>query len=501
MNLEKLTVEIRPRTPWEAIDLGFVIARRWFWRLWYLWLIGAVPFLFLVVVITWLLPVSAAKWSLVLFWLGKPLYEPPLLIWLSKTFFGDKQSIGQILQELRRSTTIKRFFQILFFRVSISRSFFMPVLLLENLEGKKSRERLSILQDGYESAFLSCASFCIELILTFTIMSLIYFFVPESLRWIDYGDFIFTIDSWIILSAYVMSCAVFAPLYICSGFMMYISRRVQLEAWDIEIGFKRIRQRLDKRKNGLNLTAAGLLLVMGLFSMFAMNSPACAQNPDPEMAKEIIEDVLDDRKYGEEVTRYHWVPKDKEENTEDSAWLEAWQELLESLAELLKDLAPVLAKYGKILLLCFSGIIIGILLLKHSQIRRWLNSGFSTGKNGNKPVEVMFGMDLRPESLPDDVGKACLELLESGQKRESMSLLYRGTLSCLVNDYGLDILSSFTENECCREVRNTRSTAEATFFDSLTSLWVITAYGHREPDHQHCFQLVENWQGLYGVKP
>ncbi|MDJ0621616.1 MAG: hypothetical protein QNJ17_01550 [Desulfocapsaceae bacterium] len=500
MNLERLTVEIRPRTPWEAIDLGFIIARRWYWRLWYLWLVGAVPALLLFLVVTTLLPLSVAKWCLILFWVGKPLYEPPLLIWLSKALFGDRQPYHQILQEFKKIMTVKRFCYILAMRLSLSRSFSMPVLLLEGLEGKKGRQRLSILQDGYEPAFLSFASFFIELILTFTIMSLLYYLVPESLRWIDFGDFIFTIDSWMILGAYVLSCSIFAPLYICSGFMLYISRRVQLEAWDIEIGFKRIRQRLFKRKNGLKHTVITLFLVMTIFSGFGTHSDAYAKISDPEKAKEIIGEVLADRKFGEEVTRYHWVPKDREEKVVDSTWAEAWQELLESIAQLFENIGPIIGKYGKIALLCFAGIVIIILLLKHTHIRRWLNAGLAAGKNGHKPVEVLFGMDLRPESLPDDLGKACLELLNSGRKREAMSLLYRGTLSRLVNDHGLDILASFTENECCQEVRSRRPTVEANFFDNLTSLWIITAYGHRDPDGNHCSDLVDNWQSIYGAK-
>ncbi len=499
MNLENLTVEIRPRTPWEAVDLGFVVARRWYWRLCYLWMLSALPLLFLFIIVASLLSDSTAKWSLILFWLGKPLYEPPLLIWLSKAIFGTKQTIRQTLREYRRNTTFSRICRIMLFRLSPSRSFIMPILLLEGLKGKKGRERRAILQDGYEPAFLSFTSFFIEYILSFTLIGLLYWLIPENLRWLDFGDFIFTADNWIVLTAYFLSCAVFAPLYICSGFMLYLSRRVQLEAWDIEIGFKRIRQRLQKRKTGINHSAAALLLLICLTLTCGLYSPSYARNPDPDTAKEVIKQVLNDKKYGEEVVRYHWVAKEKKEITHDSTWAEAWQKLFESLASLVKDITPTLAKYGKVLLLCCVGIVIGFLLLKHSQIRRWLNASFTVQKRGQKP-EVLFGMDLRPESLPDDVGKTCLQLLNSGRKREAMSLLYRCTLSRLINDHNLQILSSFTEKECCSEVLNSRSAAEATFFDNLTSLWIAIAYGHRDPEQQTCLQLVANWQNFYGAE-
>ncbi len=500
MNLENVTVEIRPRTPWEAVDLGFIVARRWYWKLWYLWLISAIPLLFIWIIIGSLLPQSTAKWSLFLFWLSKPLYEPPLLLWLSRAIFGTQQSIRQTFREYRKDTSFGRLFRIFLFRFTPSRSFSIPVLLLEGLSGKQGRERRAILQDGLEPLLLTIASFCIEYILTLTIMGLLFWLIPENLRWLDFGDFIFTADSWIVLIAYGISCSVFAPLYVCSGFMLYISRRVQLEAWDIEIGFKRIQQRLQKRNNGAKHILAALLFLTCLSYVCVFSVPAYATNTDPNTAKETIERVLDNKKYGEEVTRHHWVPKVEKKESKDSAWTDFLEEFVKTIATLLKDVGPFIAKYGKFLLLCCAGIIIGFLLLRHSQLRSWFGSSFATKKNGKKP-EVLFGMDLRPESLPDDVAKACLKLLHSGEKREAMGLLYRCTLSKLINDHDLEILASFTEKECCNEVHNSRSDKEASFFDSLTSLWIVTAYGHREPEQQLCFQLVENWQNLYEITP
>lgn len=498
MNLENLNVEIRPRLPWEAVDLGFVVARRWYWQLWYLWLISVLPLLLLIIGSASLLFSSTAKWSLFLFWLGKPFYEPALLIWLSKAIFGSKQTIRQTLREYRKGLTVGRICRIFLFRLSPSRSFALPVLLLEGLHGKRGRERRTILQDGYEPAFLSFTSFFIEYILTIATMMVLYWLVPENLRWLDFGTFIFDADSWIVLTAYVLSCSIFAPFYVSSGFMLYISRRVQLEAWDIEIGFKRMHQRFDKRKNGISRFGSALVLLLGLTFMAGTFSPLSAQIPDPETAKEMIEQVLEDNKYGQEITRSHWVPKEREKVEYDSSWAEIWSKILASIADLIAKIGPVIDRFGKMLLILCAGIILGYLLFKHSQIRQWLNLGGGIRKKGKRP-EVLFGMDLRPESLPDDVGGACLQLLNSNQKREAMSLLYRCTLSRLINVHGLEILTSFTEKECCTEVHNNRSKAEASFFDNLTSLWIVTAYGHRDPEHHACLELVQNWQNLYEV--
>jgi len=67
MNLDLVTVHIRPRTSWEAIDIGFALARRRYLKLWLLWLLCALPALALVGGCSFLLPGPAAKWSLFLF--------------------------------------------------------------------------------------------------------------------------------------------------------------------------------------------------------------------------------------------------------------------------------------------------------------------------------------------------------------------------------------------------------------------------------------------------
>ena len=43
MRLEDVTMEIRPRTDWEAVDSGFAMVRRDFWRCWLLWWMALIP--------------------------------------------------------------------------------------------------------------------------------------------------------------------------------------------------------------------------------------------------------------------------------------------------------------------------------------------------------------------------------------------------------------------------------------------------------------------------
>ena len=68
MELDNIAVTVRPRTPWEAIDLGFVMARAWFLPLCLLWLMMALP--------VYLLAVLAFSeqpfWAILIVWWCKP---------------------------------------------------------------------------------------------------------------------------------------------------------------------------------------------------------------------------------------------------------------------------------------------------------------------------------------------------------------------------------------------------------------------------------------------
>ena len=165
----------------------------------------------------------------------------------------------------------------------------------------------------------------------------------------------------------------------------------------------------------------------------------------------------------------------------------------------MEKFSPLIARYGEFFLWICAGIVVFFLLLKHSHLRVWLSNTFASPATGpaERP-EVLFGMDIRPESLPDDIAQTCSRLLSEGKKREAMSLLYRGTLSHLVNGYHLDIHSSFTEEECSVQVQRYLPQPESSFFDNLTSLWVFIAYGHRDPDTDICLDLIDRWQVLYG---
>jgi hypothetical protein len=82
----------------------------------------------------------------------------------------------------------------------------------------------------------------------------------------------------------------------------------------------------------------------------------------------------------------------------------------------------------------------------------------------------VFDLDLRPDSLPDDVAGAALELSRTGRVREALSLLYRASLSRAVNRFGVVIAASLTEREALGAVHAALDELRGRYFTDLVGM-------------------------------
>jgi hypothetical protein len=82
----------------------------------------------------------------------------------------------------------------------------------------------------------------------------------------------------------------------------------------------------------------------------------------------------------------------------------------------------------------------------------------------------VLDLDIRPDSLPDDVSAAALELLRAGRLRDSLSLLYRASLSSAVHRFGVAIGAHHTEREVLGAVRGALDEPRARYFADLVTI-------------------------------
>lgn len=133
------------------------------------------------------------------------------------------------------------------------RSFVMPVHNLESLSGRLRKKRLHILQknvSGYASG-LTFIAINYEILINLSLYVVFAFLLPDELYTSVWGYFEGADESTagLVMNTVFYGLAVFLiePLYVGAGFLLYLNRRVKLEAWDIELVFKQINSRLEKK--------------------------------------------------------------------------------------------------------------------------------------------------------------------------------------------------------------------------------------------------------------
>lgn len=110
-------------------------------------------------------------------------------------------------------------------------------------------------------------------------------------------------------------------------------------------------------------------------------------------------------------------------------------------------------------------------------------------------------LDIRPGSLPTDIGAAALAQLQAGNSRAALSLLYRGALSRAVHRFAVSIGASFTESEALRAVAARLDAGRSDYFAALVRLWQRTVYGAVEPPHTEVAALCTDFSGVFDAGP
>jgi uncharacterized protein DUF4129 len=108
------------------------------------------------------------------------------------------------------------------------------------------------------------------------------------------------------------------------------------------------------------------------------------------------------------------------------------------------------------------------------------------------PTHVQ-SLDIRPETLPANIGAAARALWDSGEQRAALALLYRGLLSRLVHVHSVPIRTSSTEGDCLALVSRHLAAARQTYVTHLVRVWQRAVYGHHEIESGTVYPLCDGF--------
>jgi hypothetical protein len=241
VRVDAFAIQLRPRANFEAADLGVRLCQSAARDVFSCYLSVLLPVTALA-----LASYEIAAWLpiLALWWL-KPWLDRTILFALSRAAFGQSTRPRELWRAQRQVWWSQLLLTLTLRRLSPWRSFTQPVYQLEGLRGADLRARVRQIRSGRTRAGTGILSAfgCAETSLVLSLASLILWFAPqgsgvslsallysgEAARWLDVATSV----------AYAATIGFVEPFYVAAGFALYLSRRAELEAWDIEQEFRR----------------------------------------------------------------------------------------------------------------------------------------------------------------------------------------------------------------------------------------------------------------------
>jgi hypothetical protein len=240
MHVDALAVQLRPRLMTEAADLGVRLVQAHARSVY-----GSFLPVYAVVAVLALGTLELAPWlpALVIFWL-KPWLDRSLLFALSRAVFGERTRFSDLWQARRAVWGAQWLSTLTWRRLSPWRAYTQPVLQLEGQPGRARRARRDQLLNGKRGAALAMhgALAHVEAVLLAAILALSFWLTPPASRTQVYQWFTESgsvLASLLLTVPYVLVVLVVEPFYVAAGFAMYLNRRVELEAWDVEQELRR----------------------------------------------------------------------------------------------------------------------------------------------------------------------------------------------------------------------------------------------------------------------
>ena len=239
MQVDALALRMRPRASFEAADLGVRLCQTSARSVYGCYAVAYLPVLALAIA-----SFEIAAWlpTLLLFW-AKPWCDRTILFVLSRAAFGQPTTVGDLWRARGQVWWRQLFLSWTWRRLSPWRSFTQPVYQLEGLAFGGIRGRVKQIKRRKRAPawLITLAFFITQICLAFAVASLVFWFAPPK----QAPDLVtlWSEDSGLInvavFVAYAVVTAFLEPFYVAAGFAMYLNRRAQLEAWDVEQELRR----------------------------------------------------------------------------------------------------------------------------------------------------------------------------------------------------------------------------------------------------------------------
>ena len=493
MELERIGVALRPRESREALDLGAALLRANAGAVWQAWFAFTLPPFVLCNALGLLL---GLPWlGLLLTWWLKPLFDRVPLYVLSRAVFDRAPRWRETLRGQRAMPWGPVVAALGWLRLDSHRALRLPLELLEGAPRKQRAARWKVLRRKLvgEASLLTWGCLQFELVLFLSVWMMALWLLPKEWWPLSFADF-FRHDvhraatAWTLAASAVAYLAMSAiePLYVACGFALYLNRRTQLEGWDIDLAFRRLRARLlDAGK------VLGVLLLCLCWPLAGHAMAPAVQKPAVSTPQQVFRQPLDDgdRRFAAAAAQVYRDPRFGGERH-----ARRW--------ELKYSSAPTQQRVdtGLAPLRLLSGVFNALLWLLLAAVVaalgwfawRWRGVGREAAMPAAE-TPLPATVEEAPAALPRDVAGAARELWQTQRRREALALLYRGCAERIAQQLQLPFAADATEADWLRHAATLGDPARTRRVAAIVRTWQFAAYADRYPDQAAFEQLLDGW--------
>lgn len=239
--------------------------------------------------------------------------------------------------------------------------------------------------------------------------------------------------------------------------------------------------------------------LVGSLALAAQTTPSDSVERHPELQEksQLIQGILEHPDFGAKQQKQGWRLKqwqDKQQRAEKfPSWLIWLFELIESNQSGMLTISRGI-KLLLSLLLLFAAVY--LVYRYRLQLQRLYRSLSSRSEPKVLPSS-MFGVATEADTLPADIPAHARSAWQAGQHRAALSLLLRGSLLKLLQDFDCEFFASDTERECVTRVTQTAPALQSHFLSRLVEQWLRLAYAKQAPQADEFDALCEQWQEVF----
>jgi hypothetical protein len=474
----------------------------------------------------------------VLWWL-KPLYGRYLLAFPAQAVFGTMPTVRKMLSATPVLLRNGLVWQLTLGRFEFARSFHLPVRQLEGLHARKRRRaRFRVLDGGTRGHAVWLSVLCIHLewIASLGLFGLASLLVPTPALSTTAETMPMWPDDWAWMTVVVYAgvISLIEPIYILCGFGLYLNRRTVLEGWDIELAFRQMAARVNDRdarslpnrapnrapggsvdapvparpvrpagsiRSGpLGIAIVAMIASVGLLSApntRAALEPVAAEVGEASQADAVTKQVLSEPPFLVRDERRGWALREGLEWPDWDWW--SWDASTDDLTEtdmsLWFKVARGLAVVFKAALWIVAAAGGAWLIWKIMGNVQW-RPGMRFGRQRPPTKAVSLASQAAPVALPMDISGSANALVNAGDVRAALALLYQASVERL-EAMGVACTFANTENEVVRAVRRNASGEMSRFVEQLVRCWLSAAYADQRIEASEVQRLCQHWGELF----